>query len=187
MPGRTRTHRMDLDPGLFADYTHAAEAMDLPTTTLVEAVLRGVFRTGQVERLANLILADAEVRRRPRVGVRKWTARGGENAALTPGHTPPAVWSSGPWELHRDRPTSGANRSGQWWLHGPGLPEPWPTGQGKRAEAVRAADERIAILEAQAPVTVNGDAEEPPSPRCDPTPAEAARALHARVHPEAER
>jgi hypothetical protein len=163
-------------------YEHHAEAMDLATTTLVDAVLRGAIRTGQVQRLAALVLADQDVRRRARPAARPWEPTGPTTSAVAaPTQAPPAEWASGPWRLRRDRPTRGGDRAGQWWLHGPGLPEEgWPTGHGKRSEAQRAADARIATLEAQAPIRVDGEPERPQSP------AERARELAARVHPEAE-
>lgn len=159
-----------IPPGTYEEFRHFAEGLDLATNHLIDAVLRGAVRTGQVERLASLALANREVRRRLRVAVRKWKS----NAEVRPGpgKIPPASdWSSGPWLLRKD---PGPTNRSDWRLFGPGLPpEGWPTGERARPEAVRAADARIAVIEAQAPIRV--DEERTAAQR-------AADALAARVH-----
>lgn len=146
MPGY---RRVDLRQSTFDAVTVRAEAMDLPTTNLIDAVLRGAIRTGQVDRLAQLALADQQVRRRQRTVVREWTLDP-SLAGMSEGMA--GVWTSGDWFLVRH----GTDRAGSWFLYGPWAVAGVDLQQRRRPAACREADARIArILAETQPVRVS--------------------------------
>jgi hypothetical protein len=149
-----RPHQVRWSTDEWAVLSAAADALDLPTSTLVRAVVEGAVRTAQVDRLAAIALADEAPQRRPRRIRSPWVRADEDDGrrvgtGLAP--IPPVRWrTEGGWITWR----RGRSGNGQvqgidgWFLSGPGIAEPEWMGFN-RTDALSRANDRIAALEAE--------------------------------------
>lgn len=148
---RDRARRPNIRKALWDALDAAAESMDVETGALVNAVLDGANRTGQLERLARVSLANERIRRRRREHLREWVS---DRDTPLPGAADQrsTIWRSGPYRMTR----YGQGTAGFWLLEGPGVTHGIRLPAARR-DAGREADAILQWLDPNSTTGVPGD------------------------------